>query len=152
LLTLICLEHIQGDIRFNGVIFSYPARPDVPVLKSFDLVAKGGTSIAIAGPSGCGKSTVIQLLERFYDPAAGSITVDGHDIKALSLEWYRSQVGLVSQEPTLFATTIRENIAMGRPGASDKEIEDAAIAANADRFIKKLPKRFSTQVCHSSSQ
>lgn len=98
------------------------------------------------GESGSGKSTAIQLLQRFYDPAAGAVLVDGNDIRTLQLEWLRGQIGLVSQEPTLFATTIRENIRMGRESASDAEIEAAAKSANAARFIEKLPQRYETQV------
>jgi ATP-binding cassette, subfamily B (MDR/TAP), member 1 len=94
----------------------------------------------------------VQLLERFYDPQAGSITVDGHDIKALSLGWYRNQVGLVSQEPTLFATSIRENIKMGKAGATEKEIIDAAKSANAHNFIAKLPCGYGTQVGEAGVQ
>jgi ATP-binding cassette, subfamily B (MDR/TAP), member 1 len=130
---------LQGNVSLNDVHFAYPARPDVKVFSGINLNVEAGQTVALVGASGSGKSTVIQLLQRFYDPAAGTVTVDGHDVRELQLEWLRSQIGLVSQEPTLFATSIRENIAMGRPSASDKEIEAAAQAANAARFIDKLP-------------
>ena len=99
-----------------------------------------------AGASGSGKSTIVQLIERFYDPESGTVSVDGHDIKSLDLAWYRNQVGLVSQEPTLFATSIRDNIMMGRKGATDQQVKDAAKAANAHDFIAKLPQGYRTQV------
>jgi ABC-type multidrug transport system fused ATPase/permease subunit len=137
---------LQGNVSLNDVHFAYPARPDVKVFSGINLNVEAGQTVALVGASGSGKSTVIQLLQRFYDPAAGTVTVDGHDVRDLQLEWLRSQIGLVSQEPTLFATSIRENIAMGRPSASDKEIEAAAQAANAARFIDKLPFRMNTQV------
>ena len=135
-------------MEISNVDFAYPARPDVPVLRGLSLVVPANQTVAIAGLSGCGKSTIIQLLQRFYDPcnAHGSVSVDGRDLRALSLRWYRDQVGLVSQEPTLFATTIRENIAMGRAGASGKEIEAAAAAANAAGFISRLPQKLDTKV------
>ena len=139
---------MQGKVEICNVDFAYPARPDVPVLRGLSLIVPALQTLAIVGLSGCGKSTIIQLLQRFYDPcnAHGSVSVDGRDLRALSLRWYRDQVGLVSQEPTLFATTIRENIAMGRPGASNKEIEAAASAANAEAFISRLPERLDTKV------
>jgi ATP-binding cassette, subfamily B (MDR/TAP), member 1 len=133
-------------MELNGVSFTYPVRPEVPVLHNFSLSIPAGHQVAVVGASGSGKSTVIQLLQRFYDPAAGTVSFDGHDARALHLEWLRGQIGLVSQEPTLFATTIRENIAMGRPSANDKEIEAAAHAANAACFVDKLPLGYGTQV------
>ena len=135
-------------MEISNVDFAYPARPDVPVLRGLSFTVPAERTVAIVGLSGCGKSTIIQLLQRFYDPsnAHGSVRVDGRDLRTLSLRWYRDQVGLVSQEPTLFATSIRENIAMGRPGASDKEIEAAVGAANAEAFISRLPERLDTKV------
>jgi ATP-binding cassette, subfamily B (MDR/TAP), member 1 len=129
-----------------GVHFAYPARPDVPVFRGLDFKVTAGQTVALVGASGSGKSSIIQLLERFYDPLKGTIKVDGFDIRALDLGWYRNQVGLVSQEPTLFATSIRQNIAMGREGATEKEIQSAATAANAHSFISKLPEGYGTQV------
>lgn len=137
---------VQGAVEIKDVAFAYPARPDVQVFRNLSLSINAGQTVALVGPSGCGKSTVIQLLQRFYDPASGSVHVDGRDIRTLSLGWYRDQVGLVSQEPTLFATSIKENIAMGKPGATDAEIESATAAANADKFIRRLPEKFGTKV------
>ena len=91
------------------------------------------------GSSGCGKSTIVQLLQRFYDPLGGAVYIDGHDIRRLNVLWLRDQLGIVSQEPVLFGTTIGENIRYGRDAASQKDIEDAAREANAHRFIKALP-------------
>ena len=137
---------MQGVVEITGVSFAYPARPDVPIFRNLSLNITAGQTLALVGPSGCGKSTVVQLLQRFYDPATGSVSVDGRDIRTLALGWYRDQVGLVSQEPTLFATSIKENIAMGKPGATDKEIESAAASANAFSFISRLPEQFDTKV------
>lgn len=103
--------------------------------------------MALVGTSGSGKSTVIALLERFYDPLAGQVLIDGVNIKELQLKWLRRQIGLVSQEPALFATSIRENILYGKDGASMEEVIQAAKSANAHAFITKLPNGFETQVC-----
>lgn len=137
---------MQGAVEIKEVSFAYPARPDVQVFRNLTLNITAGQTFALVGPSGCGKSTVVQLLQRFYDPASGSVSVDGRDIRTLSLAWYRDQVGLVSQEPTLFATSIKENISMGKPGATDKEIESAAASANVDKFVRRLPEQFNTKV------
>lgn len=137
---------LTGKIELRGVHFAYAARPDVPVFKGLDLTIEAGQTVALVGASGCGKSTVIQLVERFYDPPQGTVTVDGLNVSSLDLSWYRSQVGLVSQEPTLFATTIKANILLGRPGASDADVREAAKAANAHNFIMSLPEGYDTQV------
>ncbi|NXD04858.1 ABCB8 protein, partial [Certhia familiaris] len=112
-----------GRICFNHVSFSYPTRPGYPVLQDFSLTLPPCQTVAIVGPSGGGKSTVAVLLERFYEPTAGTITLDGHDIASLDPSWLRGQViGFISQEPVLFGTTIMENIRFGKPGASDAEV------------------------------
>ncbi|KAJ7976917.1 ABC transporter family protein [Quillaja saponaria] len=113
---------------------------------SIDRNNELGKTIALVGSSGSGKSTVVSLIERFYDPSSGQVLLDGHDIKSLNLKWLRQQIGLVSQEPALFATTIKENILLGRPDADQGEIEEAARVANAHSFIIKLPDGFETQV------
>ncbi|XP_059667590.1 ABC transporter B family member 1-like [Cornus florida] len=140
------LDTITGQIELKNVDFAYPSRPDVRVLNDFSLSVTAGKTIALVGSSGSGKSTVVSLIERFYDPTSGQVLLDGHDIKTLKLKWLRQQIGLVSQEPALFATTIKENILLGRPDASLGEIEEAARVANAHSFIVKLPDGYDTQV------
>jgi len=149
------LEETRGTLTFEDVQFSYPSRPNVPVIKGLSTVFEAGKTCALVGASGSGKSTVIQLLERFYDPLSGRITLDGTDIKQLNLKWLRQQIGLVSQEPTLFATTVRGNVEHGLIGsrwehAPDEErfalVKRACVAANADGFICKLPHGYDTMV------
>ncbi|GFP99284.1 ABC transporter b family member 1, partial [Phtheirospermum japonicum] len=140
------LESITGQLELKNVDFCYPSRPETQVLNDFSLIVPAGKTIALVGSSGSGKSTVVSLIERFYDPTSGQVMLDGHDIKALKLRWLRQQIGLVSQEPALFATTIKENILLGRPDASLIQIEEAARVANAHSFIVKLPDGYDTQV------
>ncbi|CAH9090247.1 unnamed protein product [Cuscuta europaea] len=140
------LESITGQLELKNVDFSYPSRPDIQILNNLCLTIPAGKTVALVGSSGSGKSTVVSLIERFYDPTSGQVLLDGHDLKMIKLRWLRQQIGLVSQEPALFATTIKENILMGRPGASDAEVESAARVANAHSFITKLPDGFDTQV------
>ncbi|KAK6943869.1 ABC transporter type 1, transmembrane domain [Dillenia turbinata] len=140
------LESVTGSVELKNVDFAYPSRPDVKILNNFTLNVSAGKTIALVGSSGSGKSTVVSLIERFYDPISGEVILDGHDIKTLKLRWLRQQIGLVSQEPALFATTIKENILLGRPDASQVEIEEAARVANAHSFIVKLPDGYETQV------
>ncbi|BFI30403.1 autophagy-related protein 9 [Marchantia polymorpha subsp. ruderalis] len=140
------LESVQGLIELRNVEFVYPSRPDTKIFQDFSLVIPPGKTVAIVGSSGSGKSTVVSLIERFYDPIGGQVLLDGHDLKSLDLKWLRGQIGLVNQEPALFATTIAANILYGKEGASEKEIEEAAKAANAHSFIDQLPQRYMTQV------
>nr|GEV47445.1 ABC transporter B family member 1 [Tanacetum cinerariifolium] len=140
------LDSVSGQLELKNVDFSYPSRPDVKILNNFTLNVPSGKTVALVGSSGSGKSTVVSLIERFYDPTSGLVMLDGHDIKGLNLKWLRQQIGLVSQEPALFATTIRENILLGRPDASMVEIEEAARVSNAHSFIIKLPDAYDTQV------
>ncbi|KAF9421163.1 hypothetical protein HW555_002875 [Spodoptera exigua] len=136
----------EGTIELKNVVFQYPSRPDVPVLKGVSLSVKRGQSVALVGHSGSGKSTVIQLISRYYDVVSGSVCVDNIDVRELSVRWLRSQIGLVRQEPVLFNNTVRENIRYGREDATDEEIEAAAEKANAHYFIIKLPKGYDTLV------
>ncbi|XP_022846703.1 ABC transporter B family member 1 [Olea europaea var. sylvestris] len=140
------LDSVNGQVELKNVDFSYPARPEIQILHNFSLTVPAGKTIALVGSSGSGKSTVVSLIERFYDPTSGQVLLDGHDIKTLNLRWLRQQIGLVSQEPALFATTIKENILLGRPDASLIEIEEAARVANAHSFIIKLTDGYDTQV------
>ena len=132
---------MDGAIDLQNVEFEYPSRPGVKVLENMSLSVKPGQSLALVGPSGCGKSTVVSLLERFYDPLSGSLTLDGSDLRDLNLRWLRSQVGIVFQEPVLFDATIAENIRYGANfrEVSDEEVVEAAKAANIHSFIESLP-------------
>lgn len=134
------LNDIKGEIELKDVYFRYPARPDVQIFSGFSLHVPSGKTAALVGESGSGKSTVISLLERFYDPESGEVLIDGINLKKLKLKWIREKIGLVSQEPNLFATTIKENIAYGKEDATDEEIRTAIELANAAKFIDKLPK------------
>lgn len=131
------VETMEGAIEFRDVHFRYPTRPEQPVLRGLDLVVKPGQYIALVGPSGCGKSTTISLIERFYNPLSGGIFVDGREISTLKINDYRSHIALVSQEPTLYQGTIRENILMGgdRDDITDEEVIAACKAANIYDFI-----------------
>lgn len=141
-----CLEEVRGNIEFKNVSFSYPSRPDVMIFRDFSLFFPAGKTVAVVGGSGSGKSTVVSLIERFYDPNEGQVLLDNVDIKTLQLRWLRGQIGLVNQEPALFATTILENILYGKPDATTAEVEAAASAANAHSFITSLPNGYNTHV------
>ncbi|KTG02263.1 hypothetical protein cypCar_00004485 [Cyprinus carpio] len=136
------LDVVKGNIEFKNIHFTYPSRQDVKVLNGLNLKVMSGQTIALVGSSGCGKSTTIQLLQRFYDPQEGTVTIDGHDIRSLNVRGLRELIGVVSQEPVLFATTISENIRYGREDVTQEEIEQAAREANAYDFIMKLPDMF----------
>ncbi|KAJ4972556.1 hypothetical protein NE237_005730 [Protea cynaroides] len=140
------LENVSGDVEFKDVVFSYPSRPDNVILKEFSLNVPAGKTVALVGASGSGKSTVIALMERFYDPFNGEILLGGVAIDKLQLKWLRSQMGLVSQEPALFATSIKENILFGKEDATIDEVVAASKAANAHIFISQLPQGYDTQV------
>ena len=148
-------EKVEGEIVLEDVKFSYPSRPTVQVVKGLNIIFRAGKTAALVGASGSGKSTIVSLIERFYDPTSGAVKIDGVNAKELNLKWLRSQIGLVSQEPILFSTTVRENIAHGLIGtihenASEevKEalIKEASIKANADSFVLKLPHGYDTLV------
>ncbi|XP_059670315.1 ABC transporter B family member 19-like [Cornus florida] len=141
-----CLSEVNGNIEFKDVTFSYPSRPDVIIFRNFSIFFPAGKTVAVVGGSGSGKSTVVSLIERFYDPNQGQILIDNVDIRTIQLKWLRDQIGLVNQEPALFATTILENILYGKPEASMAEVEAAASAANAHSFITLLPNGYNTQV------
>ncbi|KAK9268408.1 hypothetical protein L1049_000158 [Liquidambar formosana] len=140
------LSYVRGEIEFKDIDFSYPSRPDTPILQGLNLKFPAGKTVGLVGGSGSGKSTVISLLQRFYDPIEGEILLDGYKIKKLQLKWLRSQMGLVNQEPVLFAMSIKENILFGKDGASMDDVQTAAKAANAHDFIVKLPDGYETQV------
>ncbi|KAK7259124.1 hypothetical protein RIF29_24722 [Crotalaria pallida] len=143
---------IHGEIELRDVYFSYPARPEELIFNGFSLHISSGTSAALVGQSGSGKSTVISLIERFYDPHAGEVLIDGINVKEFQLRWIRTKIGLVSQEPVLFASSIKDNIAYGKEGATVQEIRAAAELANATKFIDKLPQGLDTMVGEHGTQ
>ncbi len=140
----IAVQHLSGDIRFNSVTFGYdPARP---IIRNFSLAVAPGETVAFVGPSGAGKTTISSLLPRFYDVDSGAITVDGLDVRDMTMESLRRQIGIVQQDVFLFAGTLRENIAYGKLNAPDEEIWDAARRAQMDEFIRTLPEGLDTIV------
>jgi len=143
---------LRGDIEMQHVRFAYPSRSDVTVLHDFDFKARAGHRIALVGPSGSGKSTVVSLLFRFYDPSEGTILFDGQPIADMQLHSLRRNLALVPQEVLLFGGSIRENIAYGKPGATDDEIRHAAQQANAAQFIDTLPEGYDTLVGERGTQ
>ncbi|XP_059113266.1 multidrug resistance protein 2 isoform X5 [Peromyscus eremicus] len=145
---------LEGNVKFNEVKFNYPTRPDIPVLQGLNLEVKKGQTLALVGSSGCGKSTVVQLLERFYDPMAGTVFLDGKEIKQLNVQWLRAHLGIVSQEPILFDRSIAENIAYGDNSrvVSQDEIVRAAKEANIHQFVESLPDKYNTRVGDKGTQ
>ena len=131
-------------VRFGQVGFCYPSRPQVRVLDSLDLEIAAGSTVALVGPSGAGKSTLFQLLQRFYDVSAGSVTLDGIDVRTLSLASLRGSIAVVPQEATIFSGSIRDNILYGRPGASEAQLLAAAADAHVDGFVARLPDGYDT--------
>ncbi|KAI8976783.1 putative ABC transporter protein, partial [Pilobolus umbonatus] len=140
-------ERIDGDIEFKDIMFTYPTRPDITILKKLNLKIKAGMTVAFVGPSGCGKSTSVQLIQRFYDPNQGNLYIDNHDIKDYNVGWLRSQIGVVSQEPVLFNMTIKQNLLMGIfEEVSNDQIVEACKKANCHSFISQLPDGYETIV------
>ncbi len=137
---------VRGEIRFDDVTFHYPARPDVVALDHLSLQIKPGETVAFVGPSGAGKTTVIQMIQRFYDPDAGQVSLDGLDLRELNRDDFRQHIALVPQDPVIFAASARENIRFGRLDASDAEVEFAARAAAAHEFISALPEGYDSFV------
>ena len=138
------LENARGDVALEDVTFSYT--PEKPLIQHMNIRVKSGMRVAIVGPTGCGKTTIINLLMRFYDVCGGKITVDGTDIRDITRKSLRGEYGMVLQDTWLKAGTIRENIAMGRPEATDEEIFQAAKAAHAHSFIRRLPEGYDTMI------
>lgn len=138
------LPRLTGAVEFRNVIFGYDEAK--PILKGIDLQVKPGQTIALVGPTGAGKSSIINLLSRFYDPQGGAVLVDGHDLRDVTQDSLRRQLGTVLQEPFLFTGTIRQNIRFGRPEATDAEVEEAARAVGAHDWIMKLPQGYETGV------
>lgn len=145
-------KKVTGTIRFSNVTFRYPARADVQVLNGLNLDIEAGKTVALVGPSGCGKSTCLQLIQNLYNPIRGTVSVDDMKIPEWNIRHLRSFVGVVGQEPVLFATTIRENIRYGNPDVSNEEIERAARIANCHQFIMKLPLGYETKIGERGAQ
>ena len=144
LTTLFHPAQALGEVELSKVHFTYPARPEVEVLKGLSVNVQQGKTLALVGPSGCGKSTVVSLIERFYDPSleeGGKIELDSRELRELNVKWLRSKIGLVSQEPVLFDGSIADNIRYGDLSReiSDEEVEAAATAANIHDFIMSQP-------------
>ena len=135
---------VTGEAQVRNAVFNYPARPDVPILRGFDVMAHSGKTVALVGPSGSGKSSTVSLLLRFYDVLSGNVNIERNDVRDWNLEYLRSNMALVGQEPVLFDLTIGENIAYGKEGCSQEEIEAAAKGANIHNFIKSLPDGYNT--------
>ena len=140
------IDNLVGNISIRNVDFIYPARPNITVLKNFSLEIKAGQSVALVGPSGSGKSTIVGLLEKFYNPNKGSIEIDGIDITEIDPMWLHRNLGIVTQEPVLFAATIKDNIAyaVGLENVTDEQIMNAAKLANCHNFIMDLPEQYDT--------
>ncbi len=137
---------VRGALSIRSIGFAYPSRPDTPAISELSLEIAAGERVALVGPSGAGKSTLFELLLRFYDPAHGTILLDGVDVRHLALEELRRHVALVPQQPTLFSTTVAENIRYGRPDATDAEVRAAADAAYASEFIGRLPEGYASHL------
>ena len=133
------LPRVRGEIQFDEVSFSYGG--EAPALCEVDLTIPPGQTVALVGATGAGKSTLAKLVARFYDPDHGRVLIDGHDLRDVTERSLRSQLGIVPQEGFLFSGTIRDNIAFGRPGATDEDVRAAAAAVGADVFIERLPRR-----------
>ena len=134
--------NVSGMVQFNSVSFSYPRRKEVTILDYLNLTVERCSTVGLVGGSGSGKSTIMTLLQRFYDPSHGFVSLDGTDIRHLNLKWFRSQIGMVAQEPVLFDGTIADNIRYGAlfREVSDDEVASAAVMANIHDFIATLPK------------
>ena len=146
------VKEVQGTITLENVNFAYPSAPTKQVLNSVSFSVPAGTTAALVGESGCGKSTMVGLLLRLYDPTGGRVLLDGVDINRYTLQSYRRHVGLVSQEPVLFATTIAENIGFGKEGSSVEEVMSAAKSAQIHDFIVSLPDGYDTLVGEKGTQ
>ena len=152
-----CFAHSENKqslffFFFSIQQFTYPTRPDEKVFENFSLTFPAGKTTALVGASGCGKSSIMALLERFYDPSSGSVTLDGKDLRSLNIQWLRDQIAMVSQQPILFPTTIYQNIASGKDNATPEEVEAAARMSNAHNFIMQFPDGYNTLVGDQGAQ
>jgi ATP-binding cassette subfamily B protein len=139
-------EPPRGEIHFENVVFSYPGRDDLPALRGFSLKVRPGERVALVGPSGAGKTTVLRLLLRFYDPQSGTVRIDGVDLTRADPRAVRARMALVAQEAPLFSGSAMENIAFGSENATEEDVRHAALAAQAEGFIRALPEGYDTPV------
>mmetsp|Transcript_3600 Transcript_3600/g.7957 ORF Transcript_3600/g.7957 Transcript_3600/m.7957 type:complete len:1436 (+) Transcript_3600:181-4488(+) len=144
------LAESGNEIVLKDVHFHYPTRPESAIFRGINLAVKKGETLALVGPSGQGKSTIMQLIERYYDPTSGSIEFDGRDLLSLNIKYYRDQISMVSQEPTMFNDTVMANIRYGKPDATDEQVYEAAKKANAHNFISSFPDGYNTQLGETS--
>ncbi|GMR38607.1 hypothetical protein PMAYCL1PPCAC_08802, partial [Pristionchus mayeri] len=140
------LDTVRGEVEYHDIHFRYPTRPDAPILRGVSLKIKPGTHVALVGHSGCGKSTLVSLLLRYYDQEKGRVTIDGVDVSTLNIEYLRNLVGVVSQEPALFAETIENNLRLGRGNITEAEIISVCKAANAHDFVMQLPQGYKSRI------
>lgn len=143
---------LKGEVEFQDVSFTYPSRPDCTVLKQVSFTAKPGEVVALVGPSGGGKSSCVSLVERFYQPDSGVILLDGEPLNTFNHKFLHDHISLVSQEPVLFARSIRDNVKYGLPNCTDDKVEEAAVAANAHDFISALPRGYGTSTGEKGQQ
>uniref|UniRef100_A0A914UY38 ABC transporter domain-containing protein n=2 Tax=Plectus sambesii TaxID=2011161 RepID=A0A914UY38_9BILA len=136
----------EGRISFQSVHFRYPSRPEIPILNGVSYTVEPGQTVALVGHSGCGKSTMISLLLRYYDAESGLVTIDGVRVSEMNINWLRNTVGVVSQEPILFDTTIEKNLKMGNADLTEEDMIRVCTMANAHDFVMKLPKGYQTLV------
>ncbi|CAD5212275.1 unnamed protein product [Bursaphelenchus okinawaensis] len=140
------LPKVEGRITFSDIYFRYPSRPEVPIVSGVSFDVEAGHTVALVGHSGCGKSTMMSFLMRYYSPDKGTVLVDGKPIEDLNINWLRNVIGIVSQEPIVFATSVIENLKMGKEDLTQEEMIKACEAANAHEFIVKLPNGYDTQI------
>ena len=146
------LPEVKGEVQFSHVSFAYTDEPDRMVLEDVSFRVNPGETIALVGPTGAGKTTIVNLISRFYDITSGEIRIDGHEIRQVTLDSLRRQMGIMTQDTFLFTGTVRENICYGRPDASEEEMVEAAKAVNAHDFIMKLENGYDTQVSERGGQ
>ncbi|KAK3245288.1 hypothetical protein CYMTET_45132, partial [Cymbomonas tetramitiformis] len=145
------IQSLKGKINFQSVVFTYPTRT-LPICRGFTLEVPAGKTVALVGQSGCGKSTSIQLIQRFYDPQSGSVTLDDVDLLSINVKWLRSQIGLVGQEPVLFAGSVTENVTYGKMDATQEDVVNACKQANAHAFVEAFPQGYNTHVGTGGNQ
>jgi ATP-binding cassette subfamily B (MDR/TAP) protein 1 len=146
------IDHFAGKIEFRDVTFSYPTRREVKLFQKLNLTVEAGQTVAFSGASGCGKSSLIALVQRLYDPEEGQVLIDGVDLKALDLSWWRDSIAVVAQDPALFSGSVRDNVRIGNANATDEEVEQACKRANIHDTIMQFPEQYDTNLGSVGSQ